>query len=135
LVNGVPEPDIEPADAIQFVLDRAVHMLKNAVEGVSQLEPDEIWRDTMVGRIPNEWIRLEEDLRKEVTQIAGRMLQLDIDGRRADAAEAVAVLLAPILEHIFKELKLTKKQKELAPSAVHSGMKLLEGGRIEADAA
>lgn len=132
LVTGTPEPDINPEDAMQFILDRAVHMLKNAIKGVADLKPDEVWVDTMVGRIPNEWIRLEEDLRKEVHQIAGRMLQLNIDGRRADAAEAIAIVMAPVLETIFKELKLTAKQKARAPEAVGVGMRLLEPGQKDA---
>lgn len=128
LIEGRTEVDIAPEDAMQYTLDVATSMLKHAVEARATLRPDELWRDTMVGRIPNEWIRLEQDLRKEVYQIAGRMLQLDIDGRRANAAEAVAMLIAPVMDHIFKELHLTSKQKKAAPQAVHSGMKLLEGG-------
>jgi hypothetical protein len=128
LTTGEPEPDIEPEHAMQHILDRTLHMLRNTEKGVANLKPDEVWRDTMVGKIPNEWIRLEEDLRKEVAQVAGRMIALDIEGRRANAAEAIATLMAPVFEHVFGELGLTGKQKRLAPKAVHSGLKMLEGG-------
>jgi len=128
LVRGEVEPDIDPSEAMQYVLDRAVHMLRNAVDGVADLKPDEVWVDTMVGRIPNEWIRLEEDLRKEVAQIAARMIDLDLEGRRVALAEAMATLLVPVFDHIFKELKLTKAQRALAPKVVKSGLALLEPG-------
>lgn len=130
LVRGEVEEEIDPSYAMQFCLDRSVHMLRNAMEGVSDLKPDEVWRDTMVGRIPNEWIRLEEDLRKEVTALAARMIDLDLEGRRVALSEAMATILVPVFDHIFKELKLTKAQKEKAPDVVRAGLKMLEGGAV-----
>jgi hypothetical protein len=121
LTRGESEPDIQPDDALQYVLDRAVHMLKNAIKGVESLKADEVWRDTQMGRIPNEWIRLEEDLRKEVSDHAGRMIALDIEGRCANAAEALSMVLAPVLDHILSDLGLTKAQKARTPAVVHNG--------------
>lgn len=128
LVTGEVEEGIDPSEAMQLVLDRSVHMLRNAIQGVSDLKGDEIWRDTMVGRIPNEWIRLEEDLRKEVSQIAARMIDLDLEGRKVALTEAMAMVLVPVFDHIFKELKLTKAQKAKAPDVVRAGLQLLESG-------
>jgi hypothetical protein len=128
LVTGDVEQDIDPSEAMQYVLDRAVHMLRNAVAGVSDLQPDEVWVETMVGKIPNEWIRLEEDLRKEVTILAARMIDLDLEGRRVALSEAMATLLVPVFDAIFKDLKLTKAQKGRAPQAVRAGLALLEPG-------
>lgn len=129
LIRGEPEPGIQPSNAMQYVLDRAVHMLRNAEAGVEKLEPDEVWRDTQVGKIPNEWIRLEADLRQEVAQQAGRMIALDIEGRRANAAEAMALALAPVFKQILAELNLTPDQQAAAPAIVERGLKLLEGGQ------
>jgi len=128
LVRGEVETGIDPSEAMQFCLDRTVHMLRNAIEGVSNLKSDEVWVDTMVGRIPNEWIRLEEDLRKETTALAARMIDLDLEGRRVAVTEALATILVPVFDFIFKELKLTKAQRDKAPEIVRSGLKMLEGG-------
>lgn len=128
LTTGTPEENIDPGNAMQFILDRATHMLTQAVLGVENLEPDEVWVDTMVGRIPNEWIRLEEDLRKEVWMIAGKMITLNIDDRKARAAEIMASILAPVLKGILDDLALNEAQQEKAPAVIEAHLKVLEGG-------
>lgn len=120
---------IDPVDAIQGVLDRAYAQLVVASTEVDNLEASELWRDTMVGRVPNEWIRLETELRREVGNVARSMLQLDIDDRKAHAAELIAAAIAPVLEGVFKDLKLTDKQKLKAKESVATHLRVLEGGR------
>jgi len=127
LTTGTPEENIDPGNAMQFILDRATHMLTQAIIGVEDLKPDEVWVDTMVGRIPNEWIRLEEDLRKEVWMIAGKMINLNIDDRKARAAEIMASVMAPVLKGILDDLVLTEEQKERAPEIVQAHLNVLEG--------
>lgn len=128
LTTGTPEENIDPGNAMQFILDRATHMLTQAILGVENLEADEVWVDTMVGRIPNEWIRLEEDLRKEVWMIAGKMINLNIDDRKARAAEIMASVMAPVLKAILEDLVLTPEQQERAPQIVQAHLQVLEGG-------
>lgn len=120
---------INPIDAIQQVLDRGYAELVVASREVDNLKADEIWRDTMVGRIPNEWIRLQEDLKREVSTVAGKMLHLDVESRKAGAAELMAGALAPVLGEIFKKLQLTEAQKAKAPDIVRHELQLLEGGK------
>jgi hypothetical protein len=131
LTTGTPEENIDPGNAMQFILDRATHMLTQAVLGVEDLSPDEVWVDTMVGRIPNEWIRLEEDLRKEVWGIAGKMITLNIDDRKARAAEIMASILAPVLKGILDDLHLNATQQKRAPDVIEAHLKVLEGGDKE----
>ena len=131
LTTGTPEENIDPGNAMQFILDRATHMLTQAIIGVEDLNPDEVWVDTMVGKIPNEWIRLEEDLRKEVWGIAGKMITLNIDDRKARAAEIMASILAPVLKGILDDLKLNATQQKRAPEVIEAHLKVLEGGDVE----
>lgn len=136
-ITGMTAEDlgrIDPVEAIQRVLDRSYAQLVVAATEVDNLESDEIWRSTMVGLVPNEWIRLEKELRNEVGNTANRMLQLDIDDRKAHAAEVIAAVMAPVLEGVFKDLKLTDAQKRKAKESVGAHLRLLEGG-AERDAA
>lgn len=131
-ITGLTAEDlgrIDPVQAIQATLDRSYAQLVVAATEADNLPADELWRDTMVGRIPNEWIRLEGELRKEVQNIAGKMLQLDIDDRKAHAAELIAAAMAPVLEGVFKDLKLSDKQKARARESLGNHLRLLEGGR------
>lgn len=119
---------VDPVDAIQQVLDRTYAQLVVASREADNVPSTELWRDTMVGRLPNEWVRLEEDLRTQVQQIAGKMLHLNIEDRKAHASELIAAAIAPVLSAIIKDLKLTPEQKKKAPEIVRGHLQLLEGG-------
>lgn len=128
MLEAVPAYGADPVEALQEVLEGALAQLRVARERSGKLTEQELWRDTMVGKIPNEWIRLEADLRQEVAHLAGRMIGLDIAGRNAAAAEAIAEVMVPLLDGIFADLRLTPKQRERAPEVVAGRLKLLEGG-------
>jgi hypothetical protein len=118
----------DPTEAVQMVLDRAVAIHQYAAVKAEGLTQEQFWRETMMGRIPHEWVRFEADMRREVLNVAGRMLQLDIAGRQANAAEVLASTLAPVLEGIFSELKLTPEQREQAPALLRRELEALEAG-------
>lgn len=124
-VNG----PVDPVVAIQHVLDRTYSWLVYSADRAGKLPEDKLWRKTNGGnRIPNEWIRLERDLRSEVSYLAGRMLDLDIEDRKAQAAEIVATALAPVLAGVIRDLKLTQKQEARAKKVVAKHLRVLEGG-------
>lgn len=133
LTEHVPAYGIDPAEALQEILESALGQLRVARERSSKLDlskagagQDAYWRDTMVGRIPNEWVRHEADLRAEVASLAGRMVGLDIAGRRAAAAEALAEAIAPALENVFKTLRLSAAQRDKARSALEAELQVIE---------
>lgn len=128
LATGVPIAGVEPIDAMQEALEKAVSMLRVATEEAGKLKQEERFRSTMVGPVPHEWIRLEADLRNEVVQISGRMIGLDIAGRNAAAAEAIALLMAPVMAGVLEDLGLSPSQKRKAPKVVKAHLEVLEGG-------
>jgi hypothetical protein len=134
-MEAVVERDVDPADALQDVLDAAVARLHVAMAHANELDEDEVFRDTMMGKIPNEWLRLEKDLRSEVAVLAGRMIGLNIAGRQANAAEALATAIAPVLSGVFDGLGLTAAQKRKAPELVREHLQLIEGRGYEKEAA
>lgn len=120
---------VDPVHALEATLSRAYAEMTVASDEVDNLKSDEQWRDTMVGKLPNEWIRLEHELRKEVRIIAGKMMDLNIEDRKTRASELMAAAIAPVIGGILKDLKLTPQQKELAKEAVGAHLHVLEGGR------
>jgi hypothetical protein len=131
---GVVE-QADPLETLQHVLDRCFKMLVFTETEVESLTDQEFWRDTMSGKLPNEWIRLEQDLRNEVSATAGKMVALGIAERRMRASEVIAAAIAPALDGILRELKLSKAQRKLAPQVVERHLKLIEGNAEERVAA
>jgi len=125
---------LDPIHALQFVLNRTYAWLQIAIAEVDKLPEDEFWRDSPMGRIENEWVRLEADLRKDVAYLSARMLELDMEDRRAQAVELIAGTIAPVLEGVLDDLDLTKKQQARAKKVVGKHLKLLEGDGSESDA-
>jgi hypothetical protein len=126
--NAEDQGTIDPVYALQVVLDRTYSWLTYAADRVERLDEKKLWRNTTgVGRIPHEWIRLERDLRAELAYLSARMLDLDIEDRKAQAAEIVATAIAPVLEGVLSDLKLTSKQRAQAKKVVANRLRLLEG--------
>jgi N12 class adenine-specific DNA methylase len=119
----------DPVEALQIVLDRTYSWLVYVAKKTGELPEEDLWRKTKgVGKIPNEWVRLERDLRNELAYLSARMLDRDIETRWAQAAEIVATAIAPVLEGILSDLKLTKKQRARAKRVVQSHLQMIEGG-------
>jgi len=120
---------MDPVTALGIVLDRTYSWLVYVQARTEKLPEERFWRKTKTGvRLPNEWIRLERDLRSELTYLSARMLDLDIEDRKAQAAEIVAQIFAPVIGGILKDLQLTKKQRAKVKGIVARHLALVEGG-------
>lgn len=119
---------VDPVTALQEVLDGAVADLRASQARVNDLEESVLWRDTMVGKIPNEWIRIRNDLRNEVERIANNMVRNGIADRAVQVSEAMAAMLVPVFTEMMLQLDLTPEQKALVPSVIEGALLPLERG-------
>lgn len=120
------------ADALQEVLGRAVAHMRIAATEVDRLKPTDLWAykfDAQGNRLvePSKWLRAETVARKEVLEIASRMAQLDIDGRRVAVEEAEALFITRFLDAVLDQLNLTDEQRGLLGPALDNAMPLIEG--------
>ena len=120
--------NVDPVEAMQHVLDTSFAHLLFAGTKVSELPEDELWRGFGQHKTPNEWINYESHLRREVLEVTARMLHLGIEDRRARATEILAVTMAPVLEQVINNLRLTPAQRKNAPEIVGKALKQLESG-------
>jgi hypothetical protein len=119
--------DASPDAALQEVLDRTLTWFRLVKAKVDELDESQLWvQGDLVERL-NKWANLERSLRYELAQIAGGMVKLNIDGRRAKAAEIFAEAIAPVLQGVLEELKLTPAQQKRAPELVARHLQLVEG--------
>lgn len=124
--------DVTIPDALQEILGRAVSHMRIAATQVDKLRPSELWAykfDAQGNRLvePSKWLRAETAARKEVMEIAGRMAQLDIDGRRVAVEEAEALFITRFLDAVLDGLNLTDEQRGLLGPALDNAMPLIEG--------
>lgn len=125
-VDGV-RFDIDPADALQEVLDRAVSMLRVVGSNADEVKEDEMTVMTAFGPIENMWLRLERDLRQEVGALAARMVQIGIADRAVKVQEAKAVLLVQAIQAAAREVGIPRdKVKALGP-ALRTNLELMSG--------
>jgi hypothetical protein len=91
-------------------LDGLVQDLRFAQKMCNSLTKDELWRDTMVGQIPNEWIRLRDRYREEVGRLAISMEAKGIAERRVKVEEAKAVMMAQLIRQAAERAGLEPAQ-------------------------
>lgn len=101
--------DASPVDVIQETLDGLVLDLRLAQRMVDSLEEPELWRDTMVGRIPNEWIRLRDDYRAQAAALAGSMVARGIAEKAVNVRAAQAALMATMVKEAMRRAGLPQE--------------------------
>jgi len=101
--------DANPVDVIQEALDGLTADLRLTQRMVDQLEEGELWRDTMVGRIPNEWIRLRDDYRAQAAALAGSMVARGIAEKAVNVRAAQAALMATMVKEAMRRAGLPQE--------------------------
>lgn len=94
--------DADAVDVIQECLDGMVGDLRFTQKMVDRLPEGELWRDTMVGRIPNEWIRLRDEYREATMAFAGRMVERGIAEKAVNISAAQAALTATVVKEALR---------------------------------
>lgn len=123
-----PSPDTDPVEALQWLLNRLMDQLKHASWKSDNLAEDQREIMTAFGPIANEWIRLEEDLRKELGSLAINMERVGLAERLVRLQEARALLIIRALTEAAVEVGIPRsKLKELGP-VFRAKLAVIEGG-------
>lgn len=95
--RSAPRIEANPVDVLQETLDGMVSDLRFTQKMVDSLPEDQIWRDTMMGRIPNEWIRLRDEYRDRTAALSGSMITRGIAEKAVNVRAAQAALMATMV--------------------------------------
>jgi hypothetical protein len=125
--------DIDPADALQEVLDRAVSMLRFAGSKADELPESDVMVNTAFGPMLNAWARLETDLRQEVGALASRMVQIGIADRAVRVQEAKAALLVQAIMAAARDAGIPRDKVRALGPALRTQLAALEGGTTDAE--
>lgn len=74
------------------------------------------------------WVLWRKDAAHRMAQYSKMAIDAGIDERRVAVAERVADVLAPLLQNLAEDLKLTPQQRELLPIVLGTRLKALEQG-------
>jgi hypothetical protein len=84
------------------VLDGLTADLRLTQKMVDTLPESQLWRDTMVGRLPNEWIRLRDEYRDRTAALAGSMVARGIAEKAVNVSAARAALMATMVKEAMR---------------------------------
>lgn len=119
---------MDPVQALQEVLDGSVRELREAQHRVNLLEEHELWRETMIGRIPNEWIRLRDDYRSAVERIANACVRNGLAERAVAVSEARAVLMVQMVLRAAERAGLDRAQIRELGAAIREETAAIRSG-------
>jgi hypothetical protein len=109
------ELGITTSDALQGCLDRAVQHFRYCASRADELDEDELFVSEVgpggsLLTVPNKWLRLETEMRKEVEHLASMMTSLGIAERRVRVEEAQAILVAQKVQEAALEAGIPHEQ-------------------------
>jgi hypothetical protein len=96
---------------LQEILDGKVEDMRYTQSKVDALKNDELWRTTMVGKIPNEWIRLRDEYREKTEALALKLVNAGLADRAVRVQEAQMVLLAQRIQAAAERAGLDAEQR------------------------
>jgi hypothetical protein len=109
-VRSAPEVRAEPIPSLQEALDGMVASLRVTQRHVDELHESELWRDGLMGRIPNEWIRLRDEYRDRVANLANALVRNGIADRAVQVQEARAALMVQMVVEAAERAGLSRTQ-------------------------
>lgn len=105
-----PSPHTEPIEALQWVINRCADLCRHAADKVDSLGEDELTVMTQFGPVDNQWIRLEERFRRELTDVCVSVEKIGLAERSVRLEEARAVLVISAIRDAAQEAGLTETQ-------------------------
>ena len=115
---ATPVPGTTPEMLFENLLDQVNGQLSQVNTAVSNIPAEEMWRDTIAGRQPNEWILLQRDLMDRAFRFAHSALGMNLKRRQVEVEEAQAAMVAFLLREALTRANLPKRQMDAVMVAV-----------------
>lgn len=129
-----PSPDVDPGEALQWIVNRVFDQLKYAARKADELDEGQVEERTDYGPIPGQWIRMEERLRLELSSLCVNVERVGLAERMVRIQEARALLIVQALTEAAAEAGIPRaKLKQIGP-AFRRRLELIEGGSERAAA-
>jgi hypothetical protein len=130
-----PSPDIDPAQALQWQVNRLMDLCRHAASKVDELPEDELTIMTQFGPVDHHWVRLEGRYRQELGALCVQVERVGLAERLVRLEEAKAQLLVRAITEAAREVGISRdKVRKLGP-ALRTQLRLVQGGQSDQAAA
>lgn len=113
---------IDPAEAIQRILDNMMTAYEYALSQMFTLPEDEYFTDTMTGKVLNPWVREQERLALQITHIAGKAASLGLAERQVRLQEQQAAIFATVVDAALKAAGIGTDERRQVHEGIAKGL-------------
>lgn len=128
---GVMKKGVDPAEAVQDILDEAHGAWQYANEQVLRLPEDEYWVESLGTKVPNPWIREQDRLMHMVLQIASKAASMGLAERMVRLEEIQAEIFSAVVEAALIQYGLNFDQRRSIHESIAQGLDDIEANGAE----
>ena len=111
---------MDPADAVQMILDNMTTAYEYATQNVMELEVDEYFQETITGKRLHPWIVEQERLGLQNVHVAAKASSMGLAERQVRLQEQQAAIFATVFEAVMVEAGLDNHLRR----KIHEGIAL-----------
>lgn len=132
LAQGLP---VTPSRAVLGTLHLAAGQLAYATLKVGELDEEDMFVDTIAGKMPHHWIRLQGELEERVVRFSAAAAHMGVAERQTDLMAAHTEMMGELLRTVITDVGLTAAQRKKLGPALRKALPLIESKARERVAA
>jgi hypothetical protein len=124
---GSIRTDVDPADAIQDLLDEVHGAWQYATQRTLELDESEYFVESLGMKVPNQWIREQERLAGILLQVAAKAASVGLAERMVRLEEVQAEIFGRAVEAALQAAGLNFDQRQVIHQKIAEGLDDVEG--------
>lgn len=121
--------DTDPADALQFMIDRVMGQYRHAASEVDKLEPSEVTVMTPFGPVDHHWVRAEARFAERLSHLVEASIRAGLAERMVKIEEAKAQLMVRALVAAAEEAGIPRTKLKAIGPAFRRHLTVIQGGQ------
>ena len=124
--TAAPRRGLDPAVAIQEVLDNLVALYKYITAQLVMMPAEEYFRETIAGLVPNEFLREQERLGMQIVHVASKASAMGLAERAVMLQEAQAAMFGTLVEAALVKMDIGLDDRRKVHDLIAQGMEDIE---------
>lgn len=122
---------VTPSEAVVGTLELVAGQLAYATLKVGELGEDEMFVNSIAGRVPHHWIQMQGVLQERIVKFAGAAASMGVAERKVDLLAAQTAMMGELLEGVMGDVGLTKAQRKKVGPAIRGRLATIESNARE----
>lgn len=119
--------DMDPADAVQLVLDNMMTAYEFATQNMMELPEDEYFVETLGGKRLNPWIVEQERLGLQIVHTAGKASSMGLAERKIVLQEQQAAIFALVVDAVLVAADIDPDKRRVIHQGIAARLEDIEG--------